>query len=333
MSELKIQEDNTLYEIDPEILTFKLDTEDIVELSSNKEEISKQIDLKIINGVNEYLFFRIKTPKKIKLNFITTPSHCILIPKEEKIIKIRFKRDKGEELKLKSYKIQLEGFIINEEEKDMNPKTLFDKYKKSGVKVIGKIMQVRSQFLDKYENCNLSLSKHNSDNKSNEKSIFVSAISNEIDIENDKKNIKKNKNKEEKNPLLINKIQIIKETDIKQEDDKDKEILKKTYNNNSNNKIIANEQNIDNIIENSENLDKNENDDKSKININIKENSSNNVLNIEEEKIKTNNTKIHQEKRIKNEKIDLLQSLSKKQIFVGIISILLIIILIIYFTV
>ena len=314
MSELKIQEDNTLYEIDPEILTFKLDTEDIVELSSNKEEISKQIDLKIINGVNEYLFFRIKTPKKIK-------------------IKIRFKRDKGEELKLKSYKIQLEGFIINEEEKDMNPKTLFDKYKKSGVKVIGKIMQVRSQFLDKYENCNLSLSKHNSDNKSNEKSIFVSAISNEIDIENDKKNIKKNKNKEEKNPLLINKIQIIKETDIKQEDDKDKEILQKTYNNNSNNKIIANEQNIDNIIENSENLDKNENDDKSKININIKENSSNNVLNIEEEKIKTNNTKIPQEKRIKNEKIDLLQSLSKKQIFVGIISILLIIILIIYFTV
>ena len=329
MSELKIQEDNILYEIDPEILTFKLDTEDIVELSSNKEEISKQIDLKIINGVNEYLFFRIKTPKKIKLNFITTPSHCILIPKEEKIIKIRFKRDKGEELKLKSYKIQLEGFIINEEEKDMNPKTLFDKYKKSGVKVIGKIMQVRSQFLDKYENCNLSLSKHNSDNKSNEKSIFVSAISNEIDIENDKKN----KNKEEKNPLLINKIQIIKETDIKQEDDKDKEILQKTYNNNSNNKIIANEQNIDNIIENSENLDKNENDDKSKININIKENSSNNVLNIEEEKIKTNNTKIPQEKRIKNEKIDLLQSLSKKQIFVGIISILLIIILIIYFTV
>ena len=78
MSELKIQEDNTLYEIDPEILTFKLDTEDIVELSSNKEEISKQIDLKIINGVNEYLFFRIKTPKKIKLNFITTPSHCII---------------------------------------------------------------------------------------------------------------------------------------------------------------------------------------------------------------------------------------------------------------
>ena len=64
MSELKIQEDNTLYEIDPEILTFKLDTEDIVELSSNKEEISKQIDLKIINGVNEYLFLRIKTPKK-----------------------------------------------------------------------------------------------------------------------------------------------------------------------------------------------------------------------------------------------------------------------------
>ena len=321
MYELNIQEDNILYEIEPEILTFKLDTENLLELSSNKEEISKQIELKIINKVNEYLSFRIKTAKKIKLNYFTTPSHCIIFPKEEKLIKIMFKRNKGEELKLKSYKIQLEGFIIKQEEKDINPKTLFEKYKKSGEKVIGKIMQVRSQFLDKYDNCNLSLSKSNSDIKYDEKSINDTAISNEINIEKEKHNNNKNKDKDENNPLLISKVKNIKEMD-EQKSDKDNEILKNKNDKNSNINIY-----------NNENIDKNENDDKSRININLKENFSNNVYNMEEETIKTNDIKNALEQKIKIEKIDLLENFSRKQIFIGVITVLLIIILIIYFTI
>lgn len=109
MSELNFQEDKSLYTIDPEILIFKLDTDNLLELNSNKSKISKQIELKIKNEVNEYLSFKIKTTKK--LNYIITPSYFIIAPKEEKIIKIRFKRDEGEELKLKPYKILLEGFI------------------------------------------------------------------------------------------------------------------------------------------------------------------------------------------------------------------------------
>ena len=124
------------------------------------------------------------------------------MPKEEKLIKVRFKRDEREELKLKSSKIGLEGFVISKEEKNLNAKVLFDKYKKSGEKIVRKIIQVRSQFLDKYDKTISSLSNLNSDIQDNEKSIFVSAFSKDLNIGNSDKNNKQNKEKEEKNPLL-----------------------------------------------------------------------------------------------------------------------------------
>ena len=225
MSELNFQEDKSLYTIDPEILIFKLDTDNLLELNSNKSKISKQIELKIKNEVNEYLSFKIKTTKK--LNYIITPSYFIIAPKEEKIIKIRFKRDEGEELKLKPYKILLEGFIIKENEKDIESKKLFEKYKKSGEKVVAKIIQVRSQFLDKNDN-HLSLSSSNSSElKNNEKSIFVSALSQDS-IDNI--NTNNHQIKDENNPLLINQIKSIIETKDDNEDIKDKEITEKINN-------------------------------------------------------------------------------------------------------
>ena len=225
MSELNFQEDKSLYTIDPEILIFKLDTDNLLELNSNKSKISKQIELKIKNEVNEYLSFKIKTTKK--LNYIITPSYFIIAPKEEKIIKIRFKRDEGEELKLKPYKILLEGFIIKENEKDIESKKLFEKYKKSGEKVVAKIIQVRSQFIDKNDN-HLSLSSSNSSElKNNEKSIFVSALSQDS-IDNI--NTNNHQIKDENNPLLINQIKSIIETKDDNEDIKDKEITEKINN-------------------------------------------------------------------------------------------------------
>ena len=236
MSELNFQEDKSLYTIDPEILIFKLDTDNLLELNSNKSKISKQIELKIKNEVNEYLSFKIKTTKK--LNYIITPSYFIIAPKEEKIIKIRFKRDEGEELKLKPYKILLEGFIIKENEKDIESKKLFEKYKKSGEKVAAKIIQVRSQFLDKNDN-HLSLSSNNSSElKNNEKSIFVSALSQDS-IDNI--NTNNHQIKDENNPLLINQIKSIIETKDDNEDIKDKEITEKINKNTIDVKINNNE--------------------------------------------------------------------------------------------
>ena len=311
MTELNIQEDQSLFTTDPEILIFKLDTENLLELSSNKSKISKELDLKVKNGYNEYLSFRIKTIKKF--NFIITPSYCIIMPKEEKLIKVRFKRDEGEELKLKSYKIQLEGFIISKDDKDINAKELFDKYKKSGEKVIGKIKQIRCKFLDKYDNNISSLSCLNPEIQNNEKSIFVSAISKDLSMnEIDKKN--KNQHKDEKNPLLINpNIPINKNmNDIKEEQNKENEINEENNENNSGiNKI----------------------EDTSKINSSNHESSSENNRNIEEENKQNKMLNETIKNEIKREKIDLLSNLSNKQIIIGIIIIIFIIGFIIYFTI
>lgn len=322
MSELNFQEDKSLYTIDPEILIFKLDTDNLLELNSNKSKISKQIELKIKNEVNEYLSFKIKTTKK--LNYIITPSYFIIAPKEEKIIKIRFKRDEGEELKLKPYKILLEGFIIKENEKDIESKKLFEKYKKSGEKVVAKIIQVRSQFLDKNDN-HLSLSSSNSSElKNNEKSIFVSALSQDS-IDNI--NTNNHQIKDENNPLLINQIKSIIETKDDNEDIKDKEITEKINKNTIDVKIKNNE------IRNNVKLDHFENEnkieDKSKINLNNTETSLSKD-NIDTKKENEQNVYLN---NIKNEKIDLLSIISKKQLIIAIIVISIIILLIIYFTI
>ena len=103
---------------------------------------------------------------------------------------------------MKSSKIGLEGFVISKEEKNLNAKVLFDKYKKSGEKIVRKIIQVRSQFLDKYDKTISSLSNLNSDIQDNKKLIFVSALSKDLNIGNSDKSNKQIKDKEEKNPLL-----------------------------------------------------------------------------------------------------------------------------------
>ena len=271
MTELNIQEDQSLFMTDPEILIFKLDTENLLELSSNKSKISKELDLKVKNGYNEYLSFRIKTIKKF--NFI----------------------------------------IISKDDKDINAKELFDKYKKSGEKVIGKIKQIRCKFLDKYDNNISSLSCLNPEIQNNEKSIFVSAISKDLSMnEIDKKN--KNQHKDEKNPLLINpNVPINKNmNDIKEEQNKENEINEENNENNSGiNKI----------------------EDTSKINSSNNESSSENNRNTEEENKQNKMLNETIKNEIKREKIDLLSNLSKKQIIIGIIIIIFIIGFIIYFTI
>ena len=72
--------------------------------------------------------------------------------------------------------------------------------------MVAKIIQLRSQFIDKNDN-HLSLSSINSSElKNNEKSIFVSALS-----QDSKDNINTNNHqiKDENNPLLINQINLL----------------------------------------------------------------------------------------------------------------------------
>ena len=95
-----------------------------------------------------------------------TPSSFILSPKEENIIKIRFKRDEGEKLELKSHKIQFEGCIISQEDKDLNADDLYKKYIKNGNKDVNNII-AKTYFFDKNGNNLSSLTSSNISNINN----------------------------------------------------------------------------------------------------------------------------------------------------------------------
>ena len=126
MSERKSSNNSSLFEIFPEKFIFNLDTEDISQLSSLATNISKKIEVKIINKSTDYIIIKIKTTKVN--NYIMSLSKFCFITKRRFItITIRFKRDEGEKLELKSHGILFQGTAIKEEEKDLDIKYLYEK--------------------------------------------------------------------------------------------------------------------------------------------------------------------------------------------------------------
>ena len=164
MSEIESNQKQSLFNITPNKLSFSLDTDNILLLSQGTEKISKEIEIKINNLSSEFIIIKIKTTKKN--NYIMTPSSFILSPKEENIIKIRFKRDEGEKLELKSHKIQFEGCIISQEDKDLNVDDLYKKYIKAGNKDVNNII-AKTYFFDKNGNNLSSLTSSNISNINN----------------------------------------------------------------------------------------------------------------------------------------------------------------------
>ena len=164
MSEIKqSQTEPVLFMISPEKVEFNLDADNISELSSNTEKISKETEMKIINKSEDFIAIKIKTNKQS--NYILTPPSLILSPKEEKIIKIRFNRNEGENLELKSHKILFEGFSISPEEKDQDPNELYIKYIKGKIKAVNSIT-AKTKFFDKNQRnistiSNINISKIN----------------------------------------------------------------------------------------------------------------------------------------------------------------------------
>ena len=147
----------SIFQITPERLIFNLDTDNISELSSNTSQISKDIQIKIINVSNNFIAIKIKTTKKN--NYIMSPSsEFVIAPKEEQEVNVRFKRDENEKLKLKSHKFLFEGIEIKEEDKNLNVKELFNKYTKGENKVDIITKQIESEFFDNNGNSLLSMS-------------------------------------------------------------------------------------------------------------------------------------------------------------------------------
>ena len=176
MSERKSSNNPSLFEIFPEKFIFNLDTEDISQLSSLSTNISKEIEIKIINKSTDYIIIKIKTTKVN--NYIMSLSNFVLSPKEEKAIKIRFKRNEGEKLELKSHLILFEGAAIKEEEKNLDTKYLYEKYIKKGNKDTICDIKIKTQFTEGPEDNNrLEMNDKLSDlAKASNKDIIIALI-------------------------------------------------------------------------------------------------------------------------------------------------------------
>ena len=180
MSEIKQSENEpVLFMISPEKVEFNLDADNISELSSNTEKISKETEMKIINKSEDFIAIKIKTNKQS--NYILTPPSLILSPKEEKIIKIRFNRNEGENLELKSHKILFEGFSISPEEKDQDPNELYIKYIKGKIKAVNSIT-AKTKFFDKNQRNISTISNINISKINNSKISDIKNDKDEIDI-------------------------------------------------------------------------------------------------------------------------------------------------------
>ena len=182
-----------LFMISPEKIEFHLDTDNITELSASTTKISKESEIKIINKSEDFIAIKIKTANKN--NYIMTPASLIISPKEESVIKIRFNRDEGEKLELKSHRILFEGFTITPEEKDQDPNDLYNKYIKGKIKVPYSI-KAKTKFFDKNQG-NISTIANSNISKISE---INSGIKTNIDETN-----KDEFNKEETNKIEINK--------------------------------------------------------------------------------------------------------------------------------
>ena len=160
MTELKLDGLREVFKLDKEVISFNLNS-DISENEPSKSSINLENDIKVSNLTEEYLAFRVKATKK--LYYSVKPTYCIIPPKEEKTIIIKFILKKGEIPKLQGHKFKFEGFIIQENEKEKEAKNLFNEYTQKGEQVVGNLQKTFVQFLnnDEIESQNSSENKKN----------------------------------------------------------------------------------------------------------------------------------------------------------------------------
>ena len=128
-AELLLDNSKEVFQLDKDVLSFKLDTEDLSEVISKKLQKSEN-EVKVKNITDDYIAFRTKTTKKAY--YLVDPVHCVIPPKGEQIVKISFSAKEGERIKIHGHKFRFEGFVIPEAEKDKNAKDIFNEYTQKG---------------------------------------------------------------------------------------------------------------------------------------------------------------------------------------------------------
>ena len=283
-SELNIDDIKELFTIDKEFLSFKLDVDNLFDDEPLKMSIVSETQIKVSNITDNFLAFRTKTTKA--LYYTVNPTYCIIAPKEIKIISISFIVKGGEKLQLRGHKFKFEAFIIQENEKDKEPKNLYNEYIQKGIPVIGCSEKTLVQFSDNNENIKKISTKNVLSFNNNNKKIGHTRIGSDFEyvVTEEKK-----ENNNNQNPLLANKIQ-------SNEDKKTtlSDMISETK------KIEIKEEPIknDKKEKENENIEKSEKNDEKILNLNIsnekKEQSmaENKCANENKESLEINNNKI-----------------------------------------
>ena len=267
-SQLTFDNTKEVFSLDKEILSFNIDINNISELEPIKSSINSETEVKITNLTNDYIAFRTKTTKKIY--YTVQPSQCVIPPKEIKNIKISFYLKEGEKPKWHGHKFRFEGFVIQSNEKDMEPKNIFSEYTKKGVPVVGDSQKTFVQFLDTENSAEKTQSKSRNFLKlpqasharsgSDLSEYMVTDEINEIKNENDKKD------------LLMDKII---------SNDEQKKTLSEMITTGENKEENNNEMNKNEKKENELKNDNNKNEEKENVfdNVNVEEKEKNEELN------------------------------------------------------
>lgn len=162
----KLDKDVLCFELGP-LTTSKLSLSSLSHHSTDLKPLSEE-EVSVTNLTSDYLAFRTKTTKKEY--YSVNPTYFILPPNGNQTIKFLFYNQTGKEIETKGHKFKFEGFVIFESEKDMDSKELFNKYIKSGQKVVGKVEKRYVKIVKENEilsqNSNSTLSNSNLSNYS-----------------------------------------------------------------------------------------------------------------------------------------------------------------------
>ena len=201
MSELNIIDSSkNLFSIDKKVIVFEITNEKKNTLSNININISNSsshyalyishTSIIVTNLTSEYLSLRTKTTKK--KNYNVYPSYCILSPNSEKKIDFKYFINEGEKISNSGHKFKFEGFIISNEEKDIDSKILFNKYISQKIPVKASLIKASVEFIEKENNTEINdININNSKNNIIDNSI---AIKNDIINNDTNNNINNNSN-------------------------------------------------------------------------------------------------------------------------------------------
>ena len=150
-----------LFNIDKPILVFHINRNTNNNELKNNTNISTsshnpinlgQTSVTVSNISSEYLAFRTKTTKKKYYSLY--PSYCIINPNEKINIDFSYFIKEGEKISNEGHKFRFEGFVIPQEQKGQDPRSLFNKYISNKTPVKAYIVKNNVKFIEnEFINC------------------------------------------------------------------------------------------------------------------------------------------------------------------------------------